>query len=61
MRAAVLVALSRIDSGAPTPPANPVLLRGLERETLTANLVDFIEPLLGLGALPTTAVDRRAV
>ena len=60
MRAAVLTALSRIDSGASAPPTNPVLLRGLERETLTANLVDFVEPLLGPDVLPFAAGGRRA-
>jgi glycosyltransferase involved in cell wall biosynthesis len=60
MKAAVLDALSRIDSDAIAPSANPSLLRRLERESLTADLIKFIEPLLERQTPAEAVATRRA-
>ncbi|HEY6830056.1 MAG TPA: glycosyltransferase [Gemmatimonadaceae bacterium] len=46
MKAAVLRAISRVERGREPPRANPLLLRQLERASLTADLADFLESLL---------------
>lgn len=61
MKAAILDALSRVDTDASTPAANPSLLRRLERESLTANLLEFIEPLFERQAGVEATASRYAV
>jgi hypothetical protein len=61
MKAAILDALSRVDSEAPAPAANPSLLRRLERESLTTDLLEFIDPLFEQRTGTEAAAARYAV